>query len=210
VSLRAEVVAAVADLVPVGRRVRVAVDGRGGAGKTVFADELAAALRGPDRPVVRAGVDDFHRPRAERYRRGRDSPVGYWLDAYDYPRLAAVLLEPFGRGDPVLTAVHDVRTDAALASVPTPVPPAAALVVDGVFTLRDALAHYWDFSVYLHVDMTISVARMAVRDGSPAVPYARYEQAHELYVAACDPARRADVVLDNSDLTAPRLVISPG
>jgi uridine kinase len=206
-AVRDAVVAEMAGRVPGPGRVRVAVDGRGGAGKTTFADELATALRRLGRPVVRASVDDFHRPRADRYRRGRDSPTGYWLDAYDYPRLCAVLLDPFGRGEPVRTAVHDVRTDAALDRPPTPVPPGAVLVVDGVFALRDELAHYWEFSVYLHVDLKMSVARMAVRDGSPAIPYPRYERAHQIYVDACDPGRRASVALDNSDLAAPWMII---
>jgi uridine kinase len=52
----------------------------------MFADELAAALGRAGRPVLRASVDDFHRPRAERYRRGRESAVGYWLDAYTTTR----------------------------------------------------------------------------------------------------------------------------
>ena len=84
--------------------MRVAVDGRGGAGKTVFADELAAVLTAAGRTVVRGSVDGFHRPRADRYRRGRTSALGYWLDAFDYDRLASGLLDPFGRGEPVRTA----------------------------------------------------------------------------------------------------------
>ena len=95
---RGRLLEAVVERVPTGRRVRVGVDGRGGAGKTVFGDELAAALSARGRAVVRASVDGFHRPRAERYRRGRHSPVGYWLDAYDYGRLAGALLDPFARG----------------------------------------------------------------------------------------------------------------
>jgi uridine kinase len=208
------VVARVAGMVPGRGRVRVAVDGRGGAGKTVFAGELGAALTALGRPVVRASVDGFHRPRAQRYRRGRTSPTGYWLDAFDYGRLAAVLLEPFGRGEPVRTAVHDVRTDALLDLPPIPVPDDAVLIVDGVFLHRDELVAYWGFSVYLQVDMSVSLGRMAVRDGTPADPAdpvnARYAGAQRIYAAACDPPARAGVTVDNSDLAAPRLLIPAG
>lgn len=191
---------------PVGRRVRVAVDGRGGAGKTVFADELAAVLTTAGRPVVRASVDGFHRPRAERYRRGRMSPLGYWLDAFDYDRLASALLDPFGRGERVRTAVHDVRTDAPLDLPPVPVGPDDVLIVDGVFVHRDELAPRWDFSLYLHVDLAVSLARMSVRDGLPIETTPRYTGAHRLYVEACDPLRRASVVVANTDLAAPRMI----
>lgn len=202
--------AAVAAGVPPGDRVRVAVDGPSGAGKTVFADELAVALRRSGRPVLRASVDDFHRLRARRYRRGPHSPTGYWLDAYDYPRLAGELLEPFRAGRPVRPAVHDVRTDASRDEPAVSVPAGTVLVVDGVFLLRDELAAFWSFSVYLHVDMATRLARMVVRDGAPADPddprNRRYEGAWEIYTAACDPAGRAGVVVDNTDLAAPRVI----
>ena len=58
-----------------GRRAVVAVDGVDASGKTTLADRLAEAVA-PRPPVVRASIGDFHRPRAERYRRGRDSPEG--------------------------------------------------------------------------------------------------------------------------------------
>jgi uridine kinase len=203
---RRDLLAAVADRVPAGRRVRVGVDGRGGAGKTVFAGELAAVLTQGGRGVLRASVDGFHQPRADRYRRGRESPVGYWLDAYDYDRMTGALLDPFGRGEPVRTAVHDVRTDAALDLPPVPVGNDGVLVVDGVFVHRDELAPYWDFSVYLHVDLTVSLMRMSVRDDLPIETTRRYSDAHRLYVDACDPLQRASVVVDNTDLGTPRMI----
>ena len=57
-------------------RVIIAVDGIDGAGKTVFADGLADVFAEDGASVFRASVDGFHRPRAERYARGRDSPEG--------------------------------------------------------------------------------------------------------------------------------------
>jgi uridine kinase len=70
------------------------VDGIDGAGKTTFADELAAVLRDRGHAVIRALVDGFHNPREVRYRRGRRSAVGYYLDSFDYDRLRRVLLDP--------------------------------------------------------------------------------------------------------------------
>src|SRR3712207_6714848 len=90
-----DVAARLPDLAPDG--VRVGIDGVDGVGKTVFADHLAAVLSAAGRPVVRVSADDFHRPRALRHRRGRDSPEGSWLDSYDYPALRRRVLDPFGR-----------------------------------------------------------------------------------------------------------------
>ena len=63
--------------------LRVAIDGVDAAGKTTLADELAEPVRALGRPVIRASVDDFHNPRAVRYRMGDDSPEGYFQDSFD-------------------------------------------------------------------------------------------------------------------------------
>jgi uridine kinase len=60
---------------------RVAVDGVDGVGKTTFADKLSSAIERIGRPVIRASVDGFHNPRELRYRRGRASPEGFYLDS---------------------------------------------------------------------------------------------------------------------------------
>ena len=66
-------------------------------------------------PVVRVSVDGFHRPREARYRRGRSSPQGFWLDSYDHGALRRWLLGPWRAGaGRYRAAVHDVATDASL------------------------------------------------------------------------------------------------
>jgi hypothetical protein len=91
----------VAELVPTSTGkdcVRVGIDGVDGSGKTVFADELADVLKIRGRGVVQISVDDFHNVSAVRYRRGRSSPEGFWLDSFNYERLRADVLEPLGPG----------------------------------------------------------------------------------------------------------------
>ncbi|MFB7067231.1 uridine kinase, partial [Streptomyces sp. NPDC056300] len=53
--------------------LRVAIDGPPASGKTTRADELAVVLRAQDHDVIRASIDDFLFPRAQRYRRGQYS-----------------------------------------------------------------------------------------------------------------------------------------
>lgn len=196
-------------------RVLVAVDGVDGAGKSTFADELGEVLRGRGRQVVRASVDGFHAPRAVRYRRGRYSPDGFWLDAFDLVRLRSDLLEPFGPGGSgrYRTASHDLATDEPLDLPWQQAPAGAVLVLDGLFLHRDELRGWWDLSVYLDVPFPVSTARLAARDGTPADPghpqLLRYVQAQQLYGAHCRPWLRAGVVVDNTDLDDPRL-LRPG
>src|ERR1700704_1407755 len=73
-------------------RVIVAVDGIDGAGKTSFADDLAAVFREAGHDAFRASMEDFHRSRAERYREGRESPVSFYRDSFDYQTFRRVLV----------------------------------------------------------------------------------------------------------------------
>ncbi|MET9229301.1 uridine kinase [Lentzea sp. NPDC003310] len=190
----------VADLLP--PRGLVAVDGVDGAGKTTFCDALAGVLRADGREVVRASVDDFHHPSAIRWRRGRTSPEGFFLDSFDYGRFVGHLLAPFAAGEPFRRASHDLETD-AYADPPAEVAsPDALLLVDGIFLHRDEVVAHWDFSVFLDVDFAVSVARMAGRDGSPPDPgdprNRRYVEGQRLYLRSCDPAARASLVIDHN------------
>ncbi len=188
--------------------VLVAVDGVDGAGKTVFADQLGDVLTAAGRTVIRASTDDFHRPQAERYRRGRTSPVGFWLDSYDYDRLRGELLDPLSGGDGIYrSAVHDLVSDQPVELPPQHWAPGAVLLLDGLFLHRDELQAYWDFSVWLEVPFSVTAARMARRDGTspdPADPsMARYVAGQRLYLAQCEPALRATIVVDNTDTDRP-------
>jgi uridine kinase len=212
---RARLLDQVAEAVPAAAgtgTVLVAVDGVDGSGKTVFADELADALRAAGRTVVRASVDDFHNVRELRYRLGKTSPEGFWLDSYDYERFQAELLTPFraGAGNLFRRGIHDVAAELLVDAPLEEVPAEAILLVDGIFLHRDEIVDNWDFSIFLSVGFEVSVQRMALRDGgSPDVENERnqrYVGGQRLYLAACTPASRATLVVDNNDVANPVLV----
>lgn len=192
--------------------VRVAVDGVDGAGKTVLADELAGSLRERGRVAVRASVDGFHRPRSERYARGREDPEGFYRDSYDLSVLQRVLLEPLGPGGAgrYRPRVFDVGGDAADLAPWEQAADGAVLVMDGIFLHRPELVGWWSWSVWLEVDRTVSLARCAARDGSSPDLHApanrRYVEGQRLYLREADPAGRATRVVENTDLDAPRLL----
>lgn len=189
--------------------LRVGIDGVDGAGKTTFADELAVALAPYGRPVIRAGVDGFHHPRAVRYRLGRDSPEGFFRDSYDYATLKATLLDPLSPGGTgrYRRAVFDVDTDRAVESRVERAEAGSVLLFDGIFLHRPELRGYWDWSVFLRVAWARNHRARAAGGIRPDDPHQRrYAEGQTLYVRECRPEEHARLVIDNEDLAAPFIV----
>ena len=101
---RTALVAKVADVVAglSTGRLRIAIDGLTGAGKTSFGHELAAALRDLGRATMRASMDDFKYPWRHAREHGYDrvSGEGYYRNAYDFGSARDLLLRPAARPDP--------------------------------------------------------------------------------------------------------------
>lgn len=200
--------------------LRVAIDGIDAAGKTTLADELAELLERDEVPVLRASIDGFHHPAALRHLHSKEQPaLSYYEDSFDYRALRRVLLDPLGPGGDriVRTRVFDFRTDQPLDEAPTTVRLGTALLFDGVFLLRPELEGCWDLSMFIDVDPSTSLQRALKRDGelfgTPEAIERRYRQRYlpgqELYLSRVHPDQRADVLIDNNDPTAPRLLRIP-
>lgn len=210
-----ERLAATVDRVSPGDRAIVAFDGPDAAGKTTLADAIARQI---SRPALRVSIDDWHNPRAVRLRRGDESPVGYYMDSFDYDALVSNLLRPFREGaSRVQTSRFDFRVDGPAAAEAEIDSTAAVLLLDGVFLLRPELCHRWNLSVYLHVPESVTLARAVVRDaehlGGAEQVRRRYERRYlpsqALYREAASPLDKADFVIDNTDPLRPRVLRWP-
>src|SRR5262249_24209401 len=149
-----------------GHPVRVAIDGRLGSGKTMLADELAALLSAHRRPVIRTSIDGFHRPKAERYARGRTSPEGYYYGSRDLDAVTRLLLAPLGPGGDrcYRTASFDLENDRPIDDHPRTAETDAVLIVDGTFLQRPELAGGFDVTIYVATTDEIATARGIARD----------------------------------------------
>lgn len=161
-----------------GLPARVAVDGVDAAGKTTLADELA-----PRVGAARLSADEFLRPPEERYRRGRESPEGYYLDSFDHDRLRRAVLAERG-----------------------------LVIVDGIFLMRPELDDLWDFRIFVHVELDVAIRRGVERDGADTerLYRRRYAPGQRIYLETVRPRELADVVVDNTDPERPSLSPGPG
>jgi uridine kinase len=213
--LLAEVAARVDDLASA--RLRVVVDGLTGAGKTTFANELAAAIRERGRSTLRASLDDFKHPwrHAREHGYDRESGEGYYRNPHDFASARTLLLEPAGAAGSgqVCLCANDPLTGTDHRAVVVAAPVDAVLVVDGVFGMRPEYDDLWDLRIWLHVEPEVALERGIGRDtASEGYDEAirlhtdRYADGEAIYVEEVDPLRRADLVVDNTDLDHPRLV----
>lgn len=207
-----DVVRAIESVV-VAHPVRVAIDGPPASGKTTLAEELAGALRAEGRCVIRASIEDFLRPRAQRYRRGELSAESNYHDAFDLEAIRRVLLDPLGPGGNrrFQPAIYARETDSAVVEPVLTAPDDAVLIFEGVFLMRGALDDGWDLRIAVAVEVEEILARARVRDKalneSASQVEERYRRRYlpgqQLYDKIWRPTERADILLHNDDPRCP-------
>jgi len=171
-----------------GRPLKVGIDGRCAAGKTMLADELGTVLKARGFEVLRPSVDGFHHPRERRYRQGEYSARGYYEDAYDYDAVVRALIAPLAEN--------------------------TILLFEGIFVFRSRINAYWDYRILVDVDAETSLARSVIRDTGLIGPAQvvrrkfeeRYEPAWQIYVDQENPESKADVVIDNRKVDKPQIL----
>jgi uridine kinase len=191
---------------------RVAIDGPPAAGKTTLADELAAILRARGRDVIRATIDDFLFPRAQRYPRGEYSAEGCYYDTHDYDALNRVLLDPLGpNGDRRFQhTVYDHTADTVLSPPVSTAPADAILLFDGVFLMRPELIDRWDLRIFVSIALEKTVDRAVIRERQMSSQVdverrwrERYIPSQQLYFGTVRPTEHADIIVHNDEPQQP-------
>jgi uridine kinase len=165
----------------------VAIDGRGGAGKSTLARRLAEGWPG----AVVIEMDDFYLPAAERV-----EPLPGHGSNYDRGRLAREVLEPLASGRAGRYQRYDWDQD-RLAEWHH-VPAHAIVLVEGVYSTSDLLRGWFDYTIWVECPAELRLARGLARDGERmrAVWVQEWMPAENRYVAAEQPDAKADLVLD--------------
>ena len=170
----------------------VGIDGPGSAGKSSFTQALAR--KRSDVTVVE--MDDFFLPSSARLPGDqRSKPIG---PDFDWQRLRAQVLLPLGQDQSGWYQRYDWDHD-CLAEWHT-VPVGSVVIIEGIYSTRNELASWYDFTIWLECPPEIRLARGIARSGESIREI--WEQdwmvAEDLYIQSQHPELRADVVIDSS------------
>lgn len=191
----------------------VGITGPDASGKTTFAAEIVDSLSDKGRLVQPVHVDDFHRPRAERYAGDAPEHVKYLTQSFDLTALVDNILVParsaagLHRGFTHLNVATDEWSEYREYQIDQN----TVVVVEGVLLLLPQVRPLLDLIVHLDVDEQVAMARGVPRDLS-LYPDARrrYQQkylpAQREVFAANPPHQCAHIVIDNTSLTSPRVM----
>ena len=195
--------------------VLIGINGVDASGKSVFAKELGQELRSSQRHIIEASIDNFHHPKEFRYKRGRNSPEGFYRDSFNYEALIDTLLNPLSPEGNLQykTEAFDHLKDMEVVLPTEKAEKDSILIMEGIFLFGSELIDYWDLTIFLDVDFDTILKRTIQRErdqyylGSQEKIIEKYKQRYmpgqQLYFEEVHPKEKADIVIDNSDFEKP-------
>jgi uridine kinase len=170
----------------------IGIDAPGGAGKSTFSRSLRRVL--PTATLV--AMDDFFLPSYARLPAApSEKPIG---GDFEWQRVQRQVLAPLACEQPAAYQRYDWDTD-RLAEWHN-IAPGGLVVVEGCYALHQALASYYDFTIWLECPRAIRVARGIARGGERVREIWEHDWmvAEDRYVVAQHPRDRATLVVDSS------------
>ena len=177
-----------------GKTVLVAIDGGAGAGKTTFTKWFVERIRKKMSPVSIVLTDLIYRPVAERWQGAiEDMPIGYDLD---WERIRDQVILPLRAGKTARFQYYDWVKDCLNEWVE--IEPGGITIIDGVFSLRNELADYYDLRIWFSCPQEIRISRLLSRGDTPQAEIDFWIPMEERYHANHKPEKSAHLVIDTS------------
>lgn len=132
----------------------VAIDGRCAAGKTTLASHLQK-----ETGCAVFHMDDFFLRPEQRTANRLCTPGGN----VDYERFLEEVMMPLGKGQTVVYHPFDCKTKTL--KPPIEVSPHSLVIIEGSYSCHPALWDYYDLRIFLNVDSSEQLHRIALRNG---------------------------------------------
>lgn len=169
------------------RRLIVAIDGAGGAGKSTLARGIYDALPGCV-SIIRC--DDFYGPLSG----ATLSPQEAYENYFDWRRLRDEALIPLRNGQPARYQRYDWSTDRLAEWID--VEPREITMVEGVFSMRPELRAMINVAIFIETPRHERVRRMLARPQPNTAWMDQWMAAEDWYLEHVASQHRADLVIE--------------
>ena len=200
------------DLSYLPKPVTVGINGVDTSGKSVFAYNLERFLKSQGAQVELLHLDDFHNPRA--IRSLDRSPQGYIDHAFNLEALAELISSAKKSSRAVNLDLLDLDQDTYTKNHTYHFTKDTIVLVEGVLLFRPPLDKLFDYKIFLDISFQEVLRRAAKRDvpkyGDAILDRykQRYIPAQQIYFKQFDPIRQAQMVIDNTNFSNPRMQFS--
>jgi uridine kinase len=168
-------------------RLTVAIDGAGGAGKSILARGINVAF---ERRVAIVRCDDFYRPLTD----APYSPEEAYEHYFDWRRLRDETLVPLGEGKSARYQRYDWSTDRLAEWIE--VEPREIVLIEGVFSMRPELRPLIEVAIFLETPRGERMRRMVARPQESTSWIDRWMAAEDWYLENIAPQSDANLIIE--------------
>jgi uridine kinase len=187
----------------------VGITGVDCSGKSSFTNAFEDFLRSRKIETQIIGIDDFHNPKAWRYS-GKNQTDNYFNRSFDLSTVIDKLLVSIRAGKSFTIALPRLNpdTDEYDSAKKYRFSENTVVLFEGVFLFRKELSPYIDYKIFLDISFEECKRRAILRDSrATLLKYdEKYIPGQRYYMGLYPPDRTADLVIDNSDFSHPRIV----
>lgn len=171
------------------RRVLIAIEGFGGAGKTTFAGKLTKLLKS----AYVVSVDDF-------IIKERIEEASWDNGVFDRTRLEEQVLKPLQTGK--RARYQKLLWEEESLSEFITIPDVRYVIIEGITSYHPDIAHYYDVKVWVHAPIEVATGRGVSRDlgNENESKWGVWANNDLIYQEKYHPETHADFIFDNTYL----------
>lgn len=153
----------------------IAIDGRGGSGKTTLALIIKKSF--PEARIIT--TDDFYNKIIEKI---------------DERLLRKQILEPLSKDLPTKYMEYNGKI-----RKPRIIEPGGIVIIEGVYAFHSSVSNYYDFKVWINIPLELVNKRVKKRDGYFDKDWNKFHRPKEdKYLKKDSPKSRADLIISNT------------
>lgn len=147
-----ELITKVQNIIPPRKTKLIAIDGRGGSGKTTLSCELAQQLK----DVTIIAMDDFY---VQSNLRENSNPIYF---NFNIKRLLREVILPLSKDETAIYQRYDWASD--MLAEKHEVKPGGSVIIEGCYSMHTLLRDYYDFKIWIECDKELALLRGVSRD----------------------------------------------